>query len=88
MLEPALAIAVGPVKAPYVAEQLAFEQVLVQGGAIHGHERLVLARAVVVERLGDQLLAGAGLARGSAPWPVGAMRLSLATTACIAADCR
>ena len=27
-----------------------------------GHERLVLARAVLVDRLGDQFLAGAGLA--------------------------
>ena len=27
-----------------------------------GHERLVLARAVLVDGLGDQLLAGAGLA--------------------------
>ena len=38
------------------------QQVLVQGGAVQGHERLVLARAVVVDRLGDQFLAGAVLA--------------------------
>ena len=31
-------------------------------GAVQGHERLVLPRAVLVDRLGDQFLAGAGLA--------------------------
>ena len=45
-----------------VAEQLALEDVLAQRGAVQRHERLVLARAVLVDRLGDQFLAGAGLA--------------------------
>ena len=45
-----------------MAEQLVLEQVLVQGSAVHRHERLVLARAVGVDGLGDQLLACAGLA--------------------------
>ena len=45
-----------------VAEQLALEDVLAQRGAVQGHERLVLARAVLVDRLGDQLLARARLA--------------------------
>src|SRR5262249_1862236 len=45
-----------------VAEQLVIEQVFVQSGAIHGHERLVLSRAVGVDRLGNQLLTRAGLA--------------------------
>ena len=38
-------------------------QVLVEGGAVQRDEGLVLARAVVVDRLGDQLLAGARLAQ-------------------------
>ena len=45
-----------------VAEQLALENVLAQRRAVERHERLLLPRAVLVDRLGDQLLAGAGLA--------------------------
>ncbi len=45
-----------------VAEQLAFQDVLAQRGAVQGDERLVLARAVLMDRLRDQFLAGAGLA--------------------------
>ena len=51
-----------------VAEQLALQDVLAQGGAVQRHERLVLARAVLVDGLGDQLLAGAGLALDQARW--------------------
>jgi hypothetical protein len=45
-----------------VAEQLALEQVGRHRAAVDGHERLVLARAQVVDGAGDQLLAGAALA--------------------------
>ena len=45
-----------------VAEQLALQNVLAQGGTVQGHEGLVLPRAVLVDGLGDELLAGAGLA--------------------------
>ena len=45
-----------------MAEQLAFQQRLGQGGAVDLHERPVGAQAVVVDRAGDQLLAGAALA--------------------------
>ncbi len=46
----------------HVAEQFAFENVLAQRRAIQRHKRLVLPRAVLVDGLGHQLLAGAGLA--------------------------
>ncbi len=60
IFETALAHLVGAGEgAGLVAEQLVVEQALVQGGAVQGGERLVLARAVVVQRLGDQLLARA-----------------------------
>ncbi len=45
-----------------MSEQLAFEDVLAQCRAIQGHEGFVLARAVLVDCLGDQVLAGSGLA--------------------------
>ena len=48
--------------AALVAEQLALDQVRGQGPAVHGKERFLAAAAQVVDRLGDQLLAGAGLA--------------------------
>ena len=51
-----------------VAEQLALQNVLAQGGAVQGHEGLVLPRAVLVDGLGDQLLAGAGLALDQHAW--------------------
>ena len=41
--------------------RLAFQNVLAQRGAIEGHEGLVLPRAVLVDGLGDQLLARARL---------------------------
>ena len=42
-------------------KQLALEDVLTQRGAVESHEGLVLPRAVLVNGLGDELLAGAGL---------------------------
>ena len=45
-----------------VAEQLAFQQRLGQGGAVEADERPVLARAGVVDGAGHQLLADAALA--------------------------
>ena len=49
--------------AALVAEQLALDQVRRDRAAIEHHERALLARRVIVQRLGDQLLADAGLAR-------------------------
>ena len=48
--------------AALVAEQLALQQRLGNGGAVDGDERLVGAVAVLVEGAGDEFLAGAGLA--------------------------
>ncbi len=48
--------------AAHVAEQRALEQVVVEGGAVLHHERLLGARPVVVDGAGDELLAGAALA--------------------------
>ena len=63
VLELAHAIGRGVGKRPaHVAEQLALQDVLAQGGAVERHERLVLARAVLMDGLGDQLLARAGVA--------------------------
>ena len=63
VLETPLAQAVGAgERSGLVTEELIIEQVFVQGRAIHGHERLALARAVGVNGLGHELLAGAGLA--------------------------
>ena len=45
-----------------VAEQLAFQQRLGDGGAVQADERAFLARAGVVDGAGDQLLAGAAFA--------------------------
>ena len=45
-----------------VAEEFALQQVLRQRSAIHGHEGLGPAQAVVMNRAGDQLLAGAAFA--------------------------
>ena len=51
-----------PVKdALLVAEQLALQQVLRDGGAVEGQERRLGAGAVLVDRPGHQLLAGAAL---------------------------
>src|SRR5262249_57641328 len=50
------------VQAVRPAEQLALQDVLAERGAVQRDERLVPPRAVVVDRLGDQLLAGAALA--------------------------
>src|SRR6185295_8388364 len=48
--------------AALVAEQLAFDQLAAERGAVHLDHRLAAARAAVVQRVGDQLLAGAALA--------------------------
>ena len=48
--------------AALVAEQLAFQQVFRDGAAVDGDERLLGARAEVVQRAGQRLLAGAALA--------------------------
>ena len=49
-------------RAADVTEQLAFQDVLAQRGAVQRDERLVLAWAVLMDRLGDQFLAGARFA--------------------------
>ena len=49
-------------RAALVAEQLALQQVGRHRAAVDDQERLVAARAAVVNRLGGDLLAGAGLA--------------------------
>ena len=46
-----------------MAEQLRFHQVLGNCTAVDDHKRLVLARTALVDGVGDQFLAGAGLAR-------------------------
>ncbi len=45
-----------------VAEQFAFQNVLAERCAVERYERLVLARTVLMDRLGDEFLAGAGRA--------------------------
>ena len=45
-----------------VAEEFAFDEVLRQGSAVHGHERHVGPRADFMNPAGDQFLAGAGFA--------------------------
>ena len=49
-------------RAANVAEQLALQNVLAQRRTIERHERPLLPRAVLMNRLGDQLLAGARVA--------------------------
>src|SRR5204863_5673599 len=49
-------------RALLVAEELALEQRLRDGGAVERDERLSGARAPIVDRLRDELLAGAALA--------------------------
>ncbi len=53
-------------RAFFVAEQLAFEQVFGQRGAVDGHARLVGAAAVAMDGARHQFLAGSALARRSA----------------------
>src|SRR6185295_15002032 len=61
--QPAGAVALGVGEGPGdVAEELGLEQRPGQGGAVYGDERSAAPRAVDVQRPGDQLLAGAGLA--------------------------
>ena len=63
LLELADAAAVGAGEgALLVAEQLAFQQVLRDGGAVEGQERCFAPGAVLVDGPGDQFLAGAALA--------------------------
>src|SRR5690606_39173106 len=61
--EKALAIAIGAREGPaHVAEELAFEQVLGDGAAVDGDERLFRPGAGFVDGAGDHFLAGAALA--------------------------
>ena len=58
LLELADALPLGPGEgALFVAEQLAFQQVLRDGGAVDGQEGLIGTAAVLVQGAGDQLLA-------------------------------
>jgi hypothetical protein len=65
-------------RALLVAEELALDQLARQGGAIDFHQRPLAARAAIVDRARDELLAGAGLAvdedgavgRGDQPDPL------------------
>ena len=67
LLEAADALLVGAgERALFVAEQLRFEQVLLQRRAVHLDEVARRAQRVVVDRAGDQLLAGARLAADQA----------------------
>ena len=67
LLELADAAAVGPGEgALLVAEQLALQQGLRDGGAVDGQERPGGAAAVLVEGAGDQFLARAALAGDAA----------------------
>ena len=45
-----------------MAEQFAFQKLFGNRGAVHGEERLFAAVAVMVNRAGDQFLAGAAFA--------------------------
>ena len=63
LVEAADAIGHGPGEGSLdMAEQFAFQQGFRNGGAIDGDERLVPARAVVVNGAGDHFLAGAAFA--------------------------
>ena len=63
LLEAADALAVGAgERALLVAEQFGLEQVFLQGRAVHLDEVARRAQRVAMDRAGDQLLAGAGLA--------------------------
>jgi len=46
---------------PFMAEKFGLQQGLGQGGAVHHHHGTLSPRAVAVDGLGHQLLAGAGL---------------------------
>ena len=48
-------------RAPHMAEQFALENVLAERRAVEGHEGLALAGAVLMDCLGHEFLAGAGL---------------------------
>ena len=58
-----------------IAEQLALQQAVADGGAVDGHERAVPAVAGVVDGLGEQLLAGAGLSQDQHGGPGGGIAL-------------
>ena len=63
LLEPSDTIAVGPGERTLdVAEQLAFQQALRQGGTVELDERAARAGAGLMDRRGQKLLAGAALA--------------------------
>ena len=54
-------------RAADVAEELAFEQAFAQRAAVDADERPIAALAQLVDRVGDQLLAGARFAQAAAP---------------------
>ena len=54
--------------AAFVAEEFAFQQLLRDGGAIDGQERLLAAVAVMIDGARDQFLARAALAGDKARW--------------------
>ena len=60
--QPRLVVGGAGERAAHVAEQLALEQRLDHRRAVDGDEAAVAARAGAMQRAGDQLLAGAGLA--------------------------
>ena len=60
-------------RASFVAEQFAFQQLLGNRGAVDGEERLLAAVAVMINRAGDEFLAGAAFA-GDERGGVGARR--------------
>ena len=67
LLEPADPLLVGAgERALLVSEQLRFEQVLLQRRAVHLDEVARRAQRIVMDRAGDQLLAGAGFAADQA----------------------
>ena len=88
LFEPAHAVAVGAGERTLdVAEELAFEQALRQGGAVDLDERPCRAGTGLMDRRGQQFLARAALApdqhgRGTRPRPCGPCRSSCGRPRC------
>jgi hypothetical protein len=81
-------LAVGACEAAaFVAEDLAFDQLRREGPAVHRDERSVAARAVRVQALGGELLAGAAFRVMNTGRPVGATRTICVATCAMAGDC-
>src|SRR4029453_8273044 len=62
-------------RAPLVPEELGLQQRLGERTAVHAHERTILPRGQLVQRLGDQLLTGPGLAEDEHVGPRGGRAL-------------